>query len=214
MLRWFQALMPREDSFFAQFNRHAQIVLEGAMALRELLNGGPHVAEGAHRVMALEVQADTIARDVLLLVRRTFITPIDRGDIRDLISTLDDTIDQMQKTAKAVMLFEVRELEPEMTEMGDQILAAAKLAVQAVGLIGAMRENGTRLNQLTEEIIRLEDESDTLNDKGIKALFKRHRDGNAMDYIIGIEIYDHLEKVMDRFEDLANRISGIVIEHG
>ena len=65
----------------------------------------------------------------------------------------------------------------------------------------------------TEEIIRLEDDSDTLNDKGIKALFKRHRDGNAMDYIVGIEIYDHLEKVMDRFEDLANRISGIVIEH-
>ena len=213
MLRWFQALMPREDRFFAQFNRHAQIVLEGAMALRELLNGGASVAEGAHRVMALEVQADTIARDVLLLVRRTFITPIDRGDIRDLISTLDDTIDQMQKTAKAVMLFEVRELEPEMAQMGDQILAAAKLTVQAVELIGAMRENATRLNQITEEIIRLEDDSDTLNDKGIKALFKRHRDGNAMDYIVGIEIYDHLEKVMDRFEDLANRISGIVIEH-
>jgi hypothetical protein len=213
MLRWFQALMPREDRFFAQFNRHAQIVLEGALALRELLNGGTTMAEGAHRVMALEIQADTIARDVLLLVRRTFITPIDRSDIRDLISTLDDTIDQMQKTAKAVMLFEVREIEPEMAKMGDQILAAAKLTVQAVELIGAMRENSARLNQITEEIIRLEDDSDTVNDMGIKALFKKHRDGNAMDYVVGIEIYDHLEKVMDRFEDLANRISGIAIEN-
>lgn len=213
MLRWFQDLMPREDRFFGQFNRHAQIVLEGAMALRELLNGGPSVVDGAHRVMALEVQADMIARDVLILVRKTFITPLDRGDIKDLISTLDDTIDQMQKTAKAVMLFEVRELEPEMAEMGDHILAAAKLTVQAVELLGSMRENSARLNQIAEEIIRLEDDSDTLNDRGIKALFKRHREGNAMDYIVGVEIFDHLEKVMDRFEDLANRISGIVIEH-
>ncbi len=213
MLRWFQALMPREDRFFTQFNRHAEIVLKGAEALRELLEGGDGVAVAARRVMSLEVQADTIARDVLVLVRRTFITPIDRGDIKDLIGTLDDTIDQMQKTAKAVLLFEVRALEPEMREMGDQILAAARLAVQAVGLLGAMREKTSQLNAITEEIIRLEDESDTLNDKGIKSLFVRHRDGNAMDYIVGIEIYDHLEKVMDRFEDVANRISGIVIEH-
>jgi uncharacterized protein Yka (UPF0111/DUF47 family) len=100
-----------------------------------------------------------------------------------------------------------------MAKMGDQILAAAKLTVQAVELIGAMRENSARLNQITEEIIRLEDDSDTVNDMGIKALFKKHRDGNAMDYVVGIEIYDHLEKVMDRFEDLANRISGIAIEN-
>lgn len=213
MLRWFQALMPHEDRFFAQFNRHAEIVLKGAEALRELLEGGDGVAVAARRVMSLEVQADVVARDVLLLVRRTFITPFDRGDIKDLIGTLDDTIDQMQKTAKAVLLFEVRALEPEMREMGDQILAAARLAVQAVELLGAVREKATQLNTITEEIIRLEDEADTLNDKGIKSLFVRHRDGNAMDYIVGIEIYDHLEKVMDRFEDIANRISGIVIEH-
>jgi predicted phosphate transport protein (TIGR00153 family) len=213
MLNWFQELLPREDRFFAQFNSHAEIVLQGAEALCEVLKGGPGVADAANRVMALEVQADMIARDVLLLVRRTFVTPFDRGDIKDLISTLDDTIDQMQKTAKAVLLFEVRSLEPQMAEMGDQILTAARLTVRAVGLLGTIRANSTTLNQITEDIIRLEDESDTLNDKGIKALFKRHRDGNAMDYIVGIEIYDHLEKVMDRFEDVANRISGIVIEH-
>ena len=71
---------------------------------------------------------------------------------------------------------------------------------------------GRGLNTITEEIIRLEDGVDTLNDTGIKSLFTQHRDGNAMHYIVGVEIYDHLEKVMDRFEDVANRISGIVIE--
>ncbi len=212
MLRWFQALMPREDRFYAQFNRHADIVLAGAEALRVLLDGGPAMSEAAHKVMTLEVEADAVARDMLLLVRRTFITPLDRGDIKDLISTLDDTIDQMQKTAKAVLLFEVKTLEPEMREMGDSILKAAKLTAEAVGLLGKVREHSHRLNALTEEIIRLEDDADTLNDKGIKSLFLRHRDGSAMDYIVGIEVYDHLEKVMDRFEDVANRIAGIVIE--
>jgi uncharacterized protein len=212
MLRWFQALMPREDRFFALFSRHAGTLVDGAGALQELLKGGPGVPAAAQKVMALENQADVIAREVLLLVRRTFITPFDRGDIKDLINTLDDTIDQMQKTAKAVLLFEVSTLEPEMAQMGDHILQAAKLTVEAVGLLGSLRENAGRLNAITEEIVRLEDDADTLNDNGIKALFQKHRDGNAMSYIIGVEIYDHLEKVMDRFEDVANRISGIVIE--
>ncbi|MEA2824446.1 MAG: uncharacterized protein QOF03_928 [Alphaproteobacteria bacterium] len=212
MLRWFQALMPREDRFFDLYNRHAETLVQGAEALRELLKGGPGVAEAARKILTFEAQADTIARDVLLLVRRTFITPFDRGDIKDLINTLDDTIDQMQKTAKAVLLFEVDTLEPEMAEMGDRILQAAELTVEAVSLLGSLRENSVRLNAITERIIRLEDDTDTLNDNGIKALFRRHRDGDVMTYIVGTEIYNHLERVMDRFEDVAHRISGIVIE--
>jgi hypothetical protein len=212
MLRWFQALMPREDRFFELFNRHAEVLVHGAQALRELLKGGPGVADAARKVIEFENQADAITRDVLLLTRRSFITPFDRSDIKDLIGTLDDTIDQMQKTAKAIMLFEVDTLEPEMAKMGDEIVDAAKLTVDAVKLLASLRDNAARLNSITEEIIRLEDDSDALNDQGIKALFKRHKEGNAMGYIIGVEIYDHLEKVMDRFEDVANRISGIVIE--
>jgi len=212
MLRWFQALMPREDRFFDLYCRHAAVLVQGAETLRELLNGGAGVADAAHRVIALEQQADVIARDILLLVRRTFITPFDRGDIKDLINTLDDTIDQMQKTAKAVLLFEVEKLEPEMGKMGECIVQSAQLTLEAVGLLHSLRDNAARLNAITEEIIRLEDGVDTLNDTGIKSLFTRHRDGNAMHYIVGVEIYDHLEKVMDRFEDVANRISGIVIE--
>ncbi len=212
MLRWFQALMPREDRFFDLYNRHAETLVQGAQALRELLKGGPGVTEAARKIVTFEAQADTIARDVLLLVRRTFITPFDRGDIKDLINNLDDTIDQMQKTAKAVLLFEVDTLEPEMAEMGDRILQAAQLTVEAVSLLGSLREDSVRLNAITEKIIRLEDDTDTLNDNGIKALFRRHRDGDAMTYIVGTEIYNHLERVMDRFEDVAHRISGIVIE--
>jgi predicted phosphate transport protein (TIGR00153 family) len=162
--------------------------------------------------VAHENQADAIARDVLLSVRRSFITPFDRGDIKDLINQLDDSIDQMQKTAKAITLFEVNSFELHMRQMADIILRCAELTVEAVGLLGSMRENSGRINAITEEITRLEEQADELNDQGIKALFLAHRDGNAMAFIIGNEIYDHLEKVVDRFEDVANRISGIVIE--
>jgi len=204
--------MPREERFFALFSRHAETIVGGAEALREVLKGGDGAALAAQRVMDFETQADAITRDVLLLMRRSFITPFDRADIKDLIDALDDSIDQMQKMAKAIRLFEVTSFEPEMGEMGDSIVKAAKLTMEAVTLLGSLRENSTRLNAVTDEIIRLEDHADELNNLGIKALFKRHSGGNAMQYIIGVELYDHLEKVMDRFEDVANRISGIVIE--
>ncbi|MCA0200438.1 MAG: DUF47 domain-containing protein [Proteobacteria bacterium] len=212
MFGWFQALLPREDRFFQLYNRHAETLVEGAQALRRLLNGGPDVAAAAAEVYRFEDQADAITRDIMQLVRRSFITPFDRSDIQDLVTALDDSIDQMKKTAKAVLMFEVQSMEPEMAAMGDHILKAAALTVEAVKMLSALRENNARLHTITEEIVRLEDDSDALNEAGIKALFKKYRDGNAMNYLVGIEIYDHLEKVMDRFEDVANRISSIVIE--
>jgi predicted phosphate transport protein (TIGR00153 family) len=212
VLRFFQALMPREEKFFALFNDHARTIVEGAIALRDLLEGGPGVTEACRRVIDHENQADAIAREVLLGVRRTFITPFDRGDIKELIGQLDDAIDQMQKTAKAITLFEVTSFELPMRQMADIILRCAELTVEAVGLLGSMRENVARINAIAEEITRLEEQADELNSQGIKALFLSHRDGNAMAFIVGNEIYDHLEKVVDRFEDVANRVSGLVIE--
>jgi predicted phosphate transport protein (TIGR00153 family) len=213
MFQWFQALLPKEDRFFHLFNQHAETLVKGAGALRELLNGGDAVPDICRRIALYEKEADSITREVLVAVRRTFITPFDRGDIKDLISLLDDAIDQMHKTAKTITLFEVRTFEPTMQEMGDVIVKAATLAHDGVPLLSAMSQNAGRINTITEQMIRLEDRADELNDHGIKALYLASRTGNSMPFIIGTEIYDHLEKVVDRFEDVANRISGIVIEH-
>ncbi|MGZ6006986.1 MAG: DUF47 domain-containing protein [Rhizomicrobium sp.] len=212
MLRWFQALMPKEDRFFGLFNQHAHTLVDGAEALSALLHGSASVADATRKVMDFENQADSITRDVLVLTRRSFITPFDRSDIKELITALDDAIDQMQKTAKAILLFEVETFEPQMEQMGDIIVQTAKLTVDAVALLGSMRQEASRLNRLTEGIIRLEEGADGLHDQGIKTLYSKYRNGNAMDYIVGTEVFDHLERVMDRFEDVANCISGIVIE--
>lgn len=212
MFSWFQILMPQENRFFDLFNRHANTIVEGAEALRSLMHGDVPVRDACRKVFEFENKADVITQDILLLTRRSFITPFDRGDIKALITSLDDSIDQMKKTAKTILLFEVESFEPHMGQMGDVIVQASKLTVDAVALLQTLRQQTQKVNEVTEAIIRLEESADELNNQGVKALYTKHRDGNAMDYIIGNDIYNHLERVMDRFEDVANGISGIAIE--
>jgi hypothetical protein len=211
-MRWFQALMPREETFFDQFVAHARVLVKGAEALRALLNGGEGVAEACARIVQFEEEADEIARAVMLQVRRTFITPFDRSDIRDLTTSLDDAIDQMQKTAKAITLYGMDEFRQEMRELGDLAIQAAYLTVEATELLRDMRKHVERLNAIAEAVTRIENRSDEIYDAGMKALFQASQD-RPMAFIAGAEVFDHLEKVIDRFEDVANGISGILIEH-
>lgn len=213
MLSWFQALMPKEGRFFDLFEAHGRALQAGAGALRRVLDGGEKVPEYCAEVARHEHEADLITRDVMLAVRRTFITPFDRSDIVDLITAMDDAIDQMHKTTKAVTLFEQRQFHPDMVRLGELIVQAADLTAEAVPLLRAMRANAGQLNRIAEEVTRLEDESDRLYDDGVAALYRGPAKKDPMAYIVGAEIYDHLEKVVDRFEDVANRISGVLIEH-
>jgi predicted phosphate transport protein (TIGR00153 family) len=214
MLGWFQALMPREERFFEMFDRHSHSICAGANALRAMLEGGAAVEQHCSIVMQREREADDATRDVLIAVRRTFITPFDRGAIRNLITSMDNAIDQMQKTAKAIMLFDVRTFEPQMKDMADTIVKSALLVQEAIPLMRSMTTEAGRLSELTAQISALEGRADELHDLGLRELFKACSSGsNPMAFFIGNEIYDHLEKVVDRFDDVANELHGIVIEH-
>ncbi len=213
MLGWFQALMPKEERFFDLFARHSAIVLAGAEALEGLLQGGDKIEHYCRVIFEREAEADEITRETLTAVRRTFITPFDRTDIQDLVSSMDDAIDQMNKTAKIIMLYEVKSFDPQMQQMAAMAPVAAGLMQQAMPLLANIGKNGAELHRITEQIIAIEEKSDQLHDAGRKALFVANRNGNAMNFIIGGEIYDHLEKVVDRFEDVANEISALVTDH-
>lgn len=213
MLAWFYRIMPREERFFDMFERHAQCLIAGSNAVRGMLDGGPKVRDFCAEIAAHEQDADLITHEVLQAIRRSFITPFDRSDIRGLINSMDDALDQMNKTAKAVLLFEVDTFEPGMRETGNLIITSAGLVAQAMPLLRTMRSNAPQLNQLTEAIVRVEEESDHVCHDGLKALLQGPARSDAMAWIKGAEIYDHLEKVVDCFEDVANRISGLVIEH-
>ena len=128
------------------------------------------------RVNQFENDADGITREVLTAVRRTFITPFDRGDIKNLITAMDDAIDQMQQTAKAVMLFEVRTFEPPMREIGTLLVECANLVGRALPLMQSIGNNVAMLTAITEEIGKLEGRVDDLHDIGLKELFLKHRE--------------------------------------
>lgn len=214
MLSWFQKLMPREDKFFDMFAAHSGIMLAGAQALRDLVEG-PAEAIPRHCsvVMEREHDADAITRDVLIAVRRTFITPFDRGDIVTLIKSMDDTVDQMQKTAKAITLFDVRAFEPEMKAMASAAVDCAALVAEAMPLLRRLGPEAPRINAIAERISGIEGQADEWHDQGLRALFLRQKSPSEMAFIIGSSIYDHLEAVVDRFDDVGNEINAIVVEH-
>ncbi len=215
MLSAFRKLMPREDRFFDLFESQAQTLVAGAQALQDLLRGGDEVPRYCAEIVRLENEADEITREVLHIVRRSFITPFDRGDIKDLIQSMDDAIDQMNKTAKAITLYELRSFDPLMQEMGGTVVEAAKLTAEAVPLLNGIAKHATRIGELTEQVTRVEGRSDDLHDQGLKKLFQScgRDNAHALDFFIGSKIYSHLEEVVDRFEDVANEISGIMIEN-
>jgi predicted phosphate transport protein (TIGR00153 family) len=213
VLRWFHALMPKQGRFFELFEQHAATLMAGADSLAKLLQGGDAIEEHCRAIVAHEHAADEIIREVLQDVRRTFVTPFDRSAITDLIGSMDDAIDQMHQTAKAITLFEVREFEPQMRDMSAIVVEAARITADAMPLLRSVGRNGPRLHDLTERLVQLEGHADEIHDAGRKALFKANANNGAMDFLIGNEIYSHLEKIVDRFEDVANEIQGIVIDH-
>jgi predicted phosphate transport protein (TIGR00153 family) len=213
MLNLFKAMMPKADGFFDMFARHAETVVGGADAMRAMFAGEAGIDESCRRIAEFEHEADDVTREVLVAVRRSFITPFDRSAITSLISSMDDSIDEMKKTAKAITLYEVTSFEPQMREMSALAAQAARLVVEAIPLLRSVGKNGARLDRITENIVHLEGAADDLHAEGLKALFKREGDQRPMAYFVGREVYSHLERVLDGFEDVANEIQGLVIDH-
>jgi predicted phosphate transport protein (TIGR00153 family) len=213
MFHWFQALLPRQGNFFALFEAHALTLIAGSAALARLLQGGPMMQDHIKEIIEREHEADEIIREVLQTVRRTFLTPFDRGAITSLISAMDDAIDQMQQTAGAINLYEVKTFEPEMQDMAAIIVDAARLIAEALPLLRDIHANAARLHELTERLVRMEGHADEIHAAGLKKAFKADGETNTLRFIVSREIYSHLEKVVDRFEDVANEIDGLVIDH-
>ena len=213
MFQLIKAILPKEEKFFDLFEAHAAKAQEAAASLRAILDGGEAVADNCLRLSRQEEEADHISYEVLQAIRRSFITPFDRSDIKALSEALDDAIDQMNKTAKTVMLYDVRTFEPSMRAMADRIIMMAKLTAEALPLMRNVGKNSAKLHALTGELTKLEEQSDQLNDQGLRALYTGRARQDPLAFIVGAELYDHLEKVCDRFEDVAHVMSDIVIEH-
>lgn len=211
MFAWFQRLLPKTGNFFEMFEAHAVTIVAAADAIARLLQDGgrDHIRE----VIEREHDADEIIREMLRTVRETFLTPFDRSAITSLIGSMDDAIDEMQKTAGAVDLYDVTQFEPEMRDIGGIIVDAARLTAEALPLLRHISANGARLHELTERLVRMEGHADEIHAAGLKRLFKETGEANPTRFLIARELYRHLERVVDSFEDVANEIDGLVIDH-
>jgi predicted phosphate transport protein (TIGR00153 family) len=210
---WFQKLLPQQGHFFDMFEHHAATLVAGADALARLLQGGPASAEHVREIDEREHDADQITREVLQTVRRSFLTPFDRGDITDLIATMDYAIDEMQNTAEAIDLYEISEFEPEMRDMAGIIVDAARLTAEAVPLLRKIADNGVRLHELTERMVRMEGHADEIHTSGLRRIYKEIGKRDPLQFMVKRELFKHLERVVDRFEDVANEVDGLVIDH-
>ena len=212
MFGWFQRLLPKKSDFFGMFEAHSATLVAAASAMSRLVEDGSARRDNIAEIHDREHEADDIIREVLTSVRRTFLTPFDRGAITSLIAAMDDTIDEMQSAARGIDLYDLKQFTPEMLQMTKIIVEAAALTAEAIPLLRDVGRNGVRIHVLTEKIVQLEGAADDVHADGLKKAFNELA-GKPMQFIITREIYKYLERITDAFEDVANQIDGIVVDH-
>jgi uncharacterized protein Yka (UPF0111/DUF47 family) len=213
MFNWFQRLLPRKGDFFGLFEAHAATLVAAANALRPPTQDAGSTEQLLAAIQEHEHKADDIIRQVLHEVRLTFLTPFDRGAITDLIGAMDDAIDEMLAAARAIDLYDLHQLRPEMKEIVGLITEAANVTSQAIPLLRNVGRNGKQLHELTGRLVELEGVADDIHATGLKAAFQEYSQTSSMQFAINREVFKHLERVTDAFEDVANEIDGIVIDH-
>jgi predicted phosphate transport protein (TIGR00153 family) len=212
----FGKLLPREGNFFEMFNQHAKHIVEAAHAFSQLVANynDPHLREQYNRdVDNAERAADRVTHEVNRLIHKTFITPIDRDQIHKLINTMDDVADLIQDSAETMALYDVRVMTEEITRLTDLSVKCCERVKDAVSLIGKLADPPTAEAALKtcEEIDRLESDADRVMRSAMSKLFREQPD--VLEVIKLKAIYELLETITDKCEDVANVIEGIVLEH-
>jgi uncharacterized protein len=212
----FAKFLPREGNFFELFNQHAERTVEAARAFGNLVKhyGDPHLREKfTQDVDNAERAADRITHEVLKALHKTFITPIDREQIHSLINTMDDVADLLQDSAETMSLYDVRHMTEEITRLSDLSMKCCERVRDAVKLLDKLADPATAEAALKtcEEIDRLESDADRVMRSAMSKLFREEPD--VREVIKLKAIYELLETVTDKCEDVANLIEGIVLEN-
>ena len=206
----FSRFMPREGKFFDLFNEHAALIVEGSRELAALMASGDDLERRAHKVESIEKRGDKITRSTIELLHKTFITPIDREDIHQLISEMDNILDLIEDSAQLMFLYDVRVLPPDAKKLADICVECCEKVKSAVALLANMK-NADALMVICQDIDRLESEADHVMRAAMGRLFRDEPD--VRELIKLRTVYEHLETVTDHCEDVANILQGIVIEN-
>lgn len=203
-------LTPKEYGFFDLFDRLAACAVEGSALFIELLEHYGDHAIKTRRIRDVEHQGDEITHDAMEMLHKTFVTPLDRDQIHSLISRMDDVIDLTDGAARRLMMYDVKEPTPELLGMA-KVLYSATLEIQAAVKELRNLKNAPTIKKHCIEINKLENDGDILRDAVVARLFKEETD--AVSILKWKEIYEDVETAIDRCEDVANVIEGVVLEN-
>jgi predicted phosphate transport protein (TIGR00153 family) len=203
-------LMPREGKFFDLFNAHAERIVEGSRELAAMIGTFSDLDAHAQRIDAAERAADKITHEAIALLHKTFITPFDRDQILQLINAMDDILDLIQDVAESVALYDLRSVTPEAKQLAEICQVCCDRVKTVVGLLTDIKRSDAILKHC-QEIDRLESDADRVMRGALSKLF---REENDLKQVMKLRvIYDLLESITDRCEDVANVVEGIVLEN-
>ncbi|HEX5160483.1 MAG TPA: DUF47 family protein [Steroidobacteraceae bacterium] len=212
-MNFIQRLMPREGRFFSLFDAHAKLVVDGALALADVLRNYEIQKDreaGIKIIEDAEHAADRITHETVQLLHTTFITPFDRDDIHRLISRMDDVLDLIQDTGESLLLYDIQKITPDATQLAELLRRCAERVQSAVGLMASMADAPAIL-KICQEIDQLESEADRVMRAAISALF---RDETDVRQVIKLKaVYEALESATDKCQDVANVIESVVLEN-
>jgi uncharacterized protein len=212
----FGKLLPREGNFFELFNEHGTYIQQGAKAFRSLIDAyaDPEAREKfTQEVSRAEHAADRVTAEINRLLHKTFITPIDREQIHELINAMDDVLDLLQDSAETLSLYDVTTITKEVRDLGDISVRCCDRVQHAVTLLPRLSDPAVAEAAIKtcEEIDRLESDADRVMRGAMSHLFRHETD--VRELIKLKAIYELLESISDRCEDVANLIEGIVLEN-
>lgn len=206
----FARLMPSEGRFFELFVEHAEQILLASQELASLMSAFDDVERRCYNIETIEKRGDRIAQTAIGLLHKTFITPIDRDDIHQLVTRMDDILDTMEDAAQSIYLYDVRCVTPEAKRLADICVNCAEKVKEALMLL-SRKENAAKILAVCADIDKLESEADHVMRSAMAKLF---RDEPDVRQVIKLRaIYETLESVTDRCEDVANMIEGIVLDN-
>ncbi|MBI2897410.1 MAG: DUF47 domain-containing protein [Deltaproteobacteria bacterium] len=206
----FGRLLPRETSFFDFFEQHAALTVEGSKEFLSLATTGANVGAKAKRIKEIEHEADVITHRCVEALHKTFITPIERGDVYRLISKMDDIMDFVEAASERMALYEITVMTDEVRDLADVLVRACEQLHEALRAMRNMK-NADPILRACLDVNRLENEGDSLLRAAVARLFREDKD--PVNIIKWKEIYENLENATDRCEDVANIIEGVVLEH-
>src|SRR6476661_2929462 len=206
----FGRLMPTEGKFFELFVEHGDLCVKGAKEMLALMSNFTDLEMRVHAIESIEKQADKVTHNTLELLHKTFITPLDRDDIHKLITKMDDILDLLEDAGQTISLYDIKAVTPEATRLAELCLQCAERVRTAVGLLNNM-DNAREILGLCNEIDRLESDADHVMRAAMSKLFRDEPDVRTLIKLKAI--YEILETVTDRCEDVANILEGIIVEN-